>query len=494
MQVAVSELKGHTASVLSVALDHTNNTSCIAAGAEGGTCPVRVWDTRVDGRRCQLAVRRNNKEHPRAFQGGVTSVAFAPGHLLFCSWEQSIAAYDLRRPDEAVIQMFDHHVWLLEDFADDEVNQISVSTVQPSGRWKIACCEDGGAVHVFQTNHTNDESTAIPSAPAPATTMSVNHTRLSGVHDNLCTAVRWQHGSDRIVLSGAMDSTICMWNATAGKPVAGGHIKIGPDTSGASTSGGAQLLNPPFVNSLDVSATTCAIGLGDGTIGLYSLKDQRPLGRLRGHDAATACVTFVRGIHSENGENGKGAGETKASCYNDKDWNYLFSAGNDRKICLWNLEDGHQIKKKKQKQNGHVGRDRDEDDWEDMCENTRIGTRTTGKKKKNRKKSKNKKAAGKRKNKRNGEEGDITGEGAGVGVGVGVKVAENDNMEQTLTNGGDTSDDGNEDHIPVRFEHPHKINWLDASRSDTRGGSNNGTIRLFVADASNSVTVYSGFV
>ena len=57
------------------------------------------------------------------------------------------------------------------------------------------------------------------------------------------------------------------------------------------------------------------------------------------------------------------------------------------------------------------------------------------------------------------------------------------------TNGGqkETAVDPNDDRIPVRFEHPHKINWLDASKS------RNGGMRLFVADESNAITVYSGF-
>ena len=59
--------------------------------------------------------------------------------------------------------------------------------------------------------------------------------------------------------------------------------------------------------------------------------------------------------------------------------------------------------------------------------------------------------------------------------------------EDTNSGQKETAVDPNDDRIPVRFEHPHKINWLDASKS------RNGGMRLFVADESNAITVYSGF-
>ena len=445
MKVATSSLKGHTSSILCVAIDHTNNTSHVAAGAESGTCPIRVWDTRIDGKRCQMAIRSNTT----SFQGEVTSVAFAPGHLLFCSWEQSIAAYDLRRPDQHVIQTFEDNVWYLNNFASDEINQISISSVQPSGKWKIACCEDGGDVHVFQVGdgaRDKDDKHRL----------GIEHTCLSGVHDNLCTAVRWQHGSDRILVSGSMDATICMWNASSKKPVTGGRITCGPDTNSASTSGGTQLLNPPFVNSIDVGHRTCAVGLGDGTVGIYNLSDQRPMCRLRGHDAATACVTFVRGTTEDNEAD---------------NWNHLFSGGNDNKICLWNLNEREREEKKSKKNNGDIN-DNDDGDWEDMMSEmtTAATTTNTNSSSSKKKKRRNKKNNGKRRRKNKNKETNRKEETSLV---TDARVVEEEEEDDT--------------YIPIRFEHPHKINWLDASRT------NDGTIRLFVADSSNDITVYTGF-
>jgi hypothetical protein len=43
--------------------------------------------------------------------------------------------------------------------------------------------------------------------------------------------------------------------------------------------------------------------------------------------------------------------------------------------------------------------------------------------------------------------------------------------------------------LPLRFEHTHKINWLE---SQSLGGG--GSLPVFVADESPIVTVYEGFL
>lgn len=437
MKVSVSTLTGHQGAVLCVALDHVNNTSHVAAGAESGSCPVRVWDTRINGKSSQLAIHSKSKKIScnQPFQNGVTSVAFAPGHKLFCSWDQSLAAFDLRRPDQSIIQSFDDYVWLVEDFAKDEINQISISSIQPSGKWKIACCEDGGDVHVFHAGETTDS-------------LEVEHTTLSGVHTNLCTGVGWQNGSSKVLISGSMDATICMWNVSKSRPISGGHITCKNDASGASTSGGSQLLNPPFVNSVDVSRTVCAVGLGDGTVGLYNIRTQQSLGRLRGHDSATACVTFVRGVHDDEEEDKESC---SGGCENNS-WNHLFSAGNDKKICLWNLNDGSSSSSNSAS---------NDDEWEECLNVNKTSSSRSSKSKRNKKKSKSKRKKNKSKSV--------------------------DKKEGKEEKGKEEKEIENLDYVPVRFEHPNKINWLDASCSKS------GLMRLFVADETDSVTVYSGF-
>ena len=112
----------------------------------------------------------------------------------------------------------------------------------------------------------------------------VTRDTLTGVHTNLCTSARWMPGCrGRTLISGSMDATICVWNVPRCKPVAdGGHITIGPADQGASTSGGSQLLNPPFVQCVDCSPYVCAAALGDGTVGLYDMAKLSSVGRLRG--------------------------------------------------------------------------------------------------------------------------------------------------------------------------------------------------------------------
>jgi WD40 repeat protein len=422
-----------------------------------------------------------------ALQDGVTSVAFAPDDVLVCASGRSVVAFDMRRADRAVIQKYGDRVWGAENFAEDEVNQISVfddgdgagngsgGNNDPSRRqrWKIACCEDGGDVHVFNFpdqgqfggvgsagSSFSENSGAAKSQQQPQQqpqqqlheddgTIAVTHTKLTGVHSNLCTSARWMPGCrGRTLVSGSMDATICVWNVPRCKPVSdGGHITCGPADQGASTSGGSQLLNPPFVQCVDCSPYVCAAALGDGTVGLYDMAKLSSVGRLRGHSSATACVRFV----PPSGAN--------------TNWEWLFSAGNDRNICLWNLSAGLATSPSCQVNslaaNGSLN-----DDWAiDM-----VGASVDKKKKgKNKNKKKRQKKKGKNRQQQHYQQQSV------------------DDADQTASSHVplDPSLVG----LPLRFEHTHKINWLE---SQSLGGG--GSLRLFVADESPIVTVYEGFL
>ena len=457
-KVIVSSLEGHTSSVLCVAADHASadrSSQRVAAGAESGRCPVRLWDLRADRRRSSLAIAS-----APALEGGVTSVAFGPEDILICACGQSISAYDLRRQDRAIIQKYGDRVWGAEDFAEDELNQISVFCSEHKRQWKIACCEDGGDVHVFSFSEKRrfcDKMTASGNFRSNEQEgdqeSGTSYSRLTGVHNNLCTSASWVPGCrGRTLISGSMDATVCVWNVSRGRPIAdGGHITCGADPSGdsASTSGGAQLLNPPFVQCVDSSPYVCAAALGDGTVGLYDMGKLKPAGRLRGHSSATACVRFVP--PRREGQN----------------WEWLFSAGNDKNVCLWNLCEGLAKRQDESHSKGSEAQVKQEDDWScDIAELSRPSSKRKSKKKRNRKKNRTS-ATGKE-------------SVAAVDAGSEKPVAEGLALDPALVG------------LPLRFEHAHKINWLDAQTMEESGSM--GGLRLFVADESERVTVYEGFI
>ena len=96
-KIRASRLKGHTASVLALAID-PHRPACLASGAEDGT--VRLWDTRVpDG---------GSVQELRCFGGvEVTSVAYSPdakgSEELYAAAGQEIFCFDLRKLDASCV-------------------------------------------------------------------------------------------------------------------------------------------------------------------------------------------------------------------------------------------------------------------------------------------------------------------------------------------------------------------------------------------------------
>lgn len=90
-KIRASRLRGHTASVLALAVD-PHRPACLASGAEDGT--VRLWDTRVPG--------GGSVQELRCFGGAeVTAVAYSPdakgSEELYAAAGQEIFCFDLRK-------------------------------------------------------------------------------------------------------------------------------------------------------------------------------------------------------------------------------------------------------------------------------------------------------------------------------------------------------------------------------------------------------------
>jgi WD40 repeat protein len=151
---------------------------------------------------------------------------------------------------------------------------------------------------------------------------------------------------------------------------ASADAQTGPSAAGASASApasnvlppglggssGGQLFNPPFVHAVAFSncGAYVAAALGDGTVAVCEWDPEggtRPLKPLwwssTAHTAAATCVGFVahsdrvdvvgtaRGDDGEGGGGGGGEHDTPVSRPPSPSSVYLFSAGNDAKLCGW---------------------------------------------------------------------------------------------------------------------------------------------------------------
>jgi len=177
-----------------------------------------------------------------------------------------------------------------EGVAKEEINQLAVDGTGEL----VAVAEDSGEVQLLSLATWTRERTFGGKRG----------------HDNICSSVASRPGRTWGVASGGMDAAVVLWSR-GGK---GRVVRMQPDVDdgSATSTGGAQLLNPPFVHSVAYSrdGRTLAAGLGDGTVALLDADSGAQRQRLRGgHAAAVAQVLYT-------------------PCG-------LFSAGNDLQICQW---------------------------------------------------------------------------------------------------------------------------------------------------------------
>ncbi|CAE7724426.1 WDR53 [Symbiodinium sp. KB8] len=263
-----AHLKGHKDAVLCLCADASGR---LASGGAEGTC--RLWDLRCEGSRRSVRAA--------ILPGEVSSVAISSAreHLLLAAVGPAVYGFDLRS-EKVILQAADK----VTPLAKDDINQVAVDA---SGHL-AAVAEDSGAVHLLDLN-----------------TWRVDKI-LGGKngHENICSAVAWKPGREWTLASGGLDAAVVIWQRSG----RGRKVQMQPDAGeeSATSTGGPQLLNPPFVHSIAYApdGETLAAGLGDGTVVLVG-SDQR----LRGHLAAVAQVLY-----------------TPAG---------LVSAGNDRQVLLW---------------------------------------------------------------------------------------------------------------------------------------------------------------
>ena len=420
--VSTRKLCGHSDAVLCVAAGIEEQANIIVAGAESGQCPVRLWDMRIGGKRSQTAIANPSSQQ----EGGdwaINSVSLHSDKLLFCSSGRSLYAFDLRNSSK-IIHSFASCVWRDCNFAADEINQICIKE-HPEAKMSVACCDDAGDIHLYKFDG-NDHGVPIS---------DVSRMKLSGVHTNICMGITWDQKMNTLI-SGSLDTCVCVWSTENSKPTPLEVIACGELFSSA------QTFNPPFVNSVDSTTSMFAAGLGDGTVAIFDSQSRSLRKKLSGHDAAVACVKF-------------------APPQNEFPGQWLFSAGNDNRICLWHLG----------AEEVNVWGDSGETDktmWTpgrgEASEKIAHQVRQNGKKSRKKKKKRSKKSKSTRK--RN------------LGVGL-----DGDN------DGDNIEKDGGEKNPlpPLRFRHQHKINWIEATKK-------NSHLNLYIADESPDVCVYSGFI
>ncbi|ELR23338.1 WD domain, G-beta repeat-containing protein, partial [Acanthamoeba castellanii str. Neff] len=215
-----------------------------------------------------------------AFEGeAVASVAFGsqPSEMVFAAAGNKVFSFDLRKPD-IIYKTFE------TEYAhnQDEVNSLAIS---PNGRF-LATCDDSGDVKIIDLQ----SNTLFKSLRK---------------HSNICSTVCFR-GERRPweVLSGGLDSLLVHWDFSRGRPIHH-HDLVGLAMNSP------QVVNPPFVHSIDVSAdaNVALAALGDNSVLIYDLDRDLPVVQLEdGHSTSVSqanvgqVLTELREARSKKGK------------------------------------------------------------------------------------------------------------------------------------------------------------------------------------------------
>eukprot|EP00164_Ancoracysta_twista_P018628 GFYU01032360.1.p1 GENE.GFYU01032360.1~~GFYU01032360.1.p1 ORF type:complete len:353 (-),score=102.65 GFYU01032360.1:170-1228(-) len=215
---------------------------------------VRTWDFRTLKSTQRLSGFDDKSE--------VTSLCQHPidVHRLFCSAGQKVYEYDLRRTD-ILLNTFEGEISGFKD----EINDIAIHY---KGQY-LATADDSNEVRVFDLS-TNKLYKNLKK------------------HKNIAMGVQFRSQKQWELTSASLDCTIINWDFGRPKP------KCIINTSEEKSASRAQMVNPPFVFSIDYhsNAKDIVCGCGDGTVVVYDIDKARPNLKLQSHGAAVNRVKF----------------------------------------------------------------------------------------------------------------------------------------------------------------------------------------------------------
>ncbi|KYR02684.1 WD40 repeat-containing protein [Tieghemostelium lacteum] len=285
MKLHETKLVGHKDSILCVATHSTKEI--IATSSEDST--ARIWDTKTNKTIQCIQPFKDT---------AITNITFDSDNFVYCSHNNTISVFDLRQPS-IIIRNISHQY----TYNKEEINQITFDS-----RYQyLAACDDSGQIKVIDVEKKKLQET------------------LEKKHSNICSSVAFRHGVKNELLSGAMDCFLVRWNFIKGRPIFAETFN--PLAKPKKPQPGQpleqkQILNPPFVNSIDVSSDGkyVSVAIGNGELTCLDISTFQPYVKIE-----TAHLSNISLVHYPKFEKPSNS-------------NSIFSVGgHDKSIKLWDI-------------------------------------------------------------------------------------------------------------------------------------------------------------
>ncbi|KAF2076235.1 hypothetical protein CYY_002476 [Polysphondylium violaceum] len=291
MTLIQSKLSGHSDSIIYV--DAHKTKELLASSSDDGT--VRLWD---------LKTNRTIKSIVGVFSTDIpaTSLCFDNDYLLYCSHSTDIYSFDMRNESVIIKESTKQY-----KYNSEGINQLAFD----SKYQQLGACDDSGQIKIIDIAKNKLTET------------------LNKKHTNICSTIAFRPNSKNELISGSMDYSILHWdflkNRVFHKESYQTIVNKKQQQEEEQGLQQNQILNPPFVNSVDVSTNGkyVAVGVGDGSLLINEISSFKQYVKISGaHRSSISQVHYPR--------------------YNSSTENYkqLISIGNvDKRIIMWDVSE-----------------------------------------------------------------------------------------------------------------------------------------------------------
>eukprot|EP01029_Cantina_marsupialis_P028041 TRINITY_DN774375_c0_g1_i1.p1 TRINITY_DN774375_c0_g1~~TRINITY_DN774375_c0_g1_i1.p1 ORF type:complete len:310 (+),score=86.92 TRINITY_DN774375_c0_g1_i1:106-1035(+) len=248
-----------------VCLDFFDN-KLISGGADN--C-CQIWDTRTNSIAMELPM----------FSEEVTAVHLVENTAFIGSG--NLFQFDLRKVDEGKEAT---------PIAKYSVNKDEINGIDVCENF-LASCDDNGDIQVVNMNTGRLQSSLSK-------------------HTNICSSIRFNPNNKMEIISGGLDSMLYFWHVKRKKVTRRFNMTETHEKS-------KQMVNPPFVHSIDISMNGkfVAGAIGDSSLVLLDARKKEIIDRKMDiHTGPVSCI-----------------------CFPSFDESKIVSAANDRTLRVWNI-------------------------------------------------------------------------------------------------------------------------------------------------------------